>query len=85
MKVKFLTSVAGVNFAYRPKKEYDLPERIARDFIRAGQAVEVREAPALERAAAQAVETAVESAPEQAVSRVGNGKRNRRGRVLGLF
>lgn len=85
MKIRFLTSVAGVNFSYRPKKEYDLPEHIARDFIRAGQAVEVREDAAAARTAAQEIETAVAPAPEQAVSR-GNGKAGRRrGKVLGLF
>lgn len=42
MKVIFNTPVAGLNFAYRTKREYDLPDHVAAPFIRCGQAVEVR-------------------------------------------
>jgi hypothetical protein len=42
MKVIFSTSVAGLNFDYRPKREYDLPDEVARSFIQSGQAAEVR-------------------------------------------
>jgi len=42
MKVLFNTSVAGLNFAYRAKREYELPANVAAEFIRSGQAAEVR-------------------------------------------
>lgn len=53
MRVRFLTSVAGANFAYRQGRHYDLPDHIARDFIRSRQAEAVIEeavAPATENA-----------------------------------
>ena len=42
MIVTFNTSVAGLNFAYHCNREYDLPANEAAEFIRSGQAVEVR-------------------------------------------
>ena len=39
MKIKFTTSVAGSNFAYREGQVVDLREDIAKEFIRCGQAV----------------------------------------------
>lgn len=41
MRIRFLTSVAGARFAYRVKKEYDLREDIAREFVKSGVAVVV--------------------------------------------
>ncbi len=35
MLIRFNTSVAGANFAYRAKQEADVPERLAREFLRA--------------------------------------------------
>ena len=46
MRVRFLESVAGKNFAYRPKREYDLPEHVAGEFILSGKAVLVETAEA---------------------------------------
>lgn len=45
MKIRFLTSVAGARFAYRPGEEPELRDDIAREFIAAGQAVAVEGAP----------------------------------------
>lgn len=44
MKILFTESVAGVNFAYRPGEEFDLRDDIALGFLRANQAIPVREA-----------------------------------------
>jgi len=41
MRVEFKESVAGANFAYRTKRVYDLPDRLAAEFIRTGKAVAV--------------------------------------------
>lgn len=45
MRVEFKEAVAGANFAYRPKRVYDLPEKIAREFVRSGKAVVLEEVP----------------------------------------
>jgi hypothetical protein len=79
MRVRFLQSVAGANFAYRRKREYDLPVNIALPFIKDGSAVKVEDTPALLRQ--QPVETAERAAPEQAVTRRGK----KRGLVAGMF
>lgn len=55
MKVIFNTAVAGLNFAYRPKREYDLPDHVAAPFVRSGQAAEVRP---IRRRGGKLVETA---------------------------
>lgn len=38
MKVIFNTSIAGENFSYRPKREYDLLPHLAERYIKAGAA-----------------------------------------------
>lgn len=47
MLVKFTTSVAGARFSFRNKQVADVSEGLAREFIRAGQAIAV--APAVMR------------------------------------
>lgn len=58
MKIIFNTAVAGMNFSYRPKREYDLPDPVARAFIRAGQATEVAAARPVRRRGGKIAETA---------------------------
>ena len=70
MLIKFTESVAGARFAYRPGERVELEPAIAREFLRAGQAV-----PAEPEAA---IETA--TAPRQAAGRGG-----RRGRLASLL
>lgn len=55
MKIRFTDSVAGANFAYRKNQVVDLRVDLAKEFLRARQAVEF-------------VEQAVQAAPEQAVA-----------------
>jgi hypothetical protein len=75
MKIRFITSVAGANFAYRPKQVIDLRIDLARGFIKAGVAVEHVE----ER------ETATVTAPETATARVETGApRGRRRSIRNL-
>lgn len=61
MRIKFITSVAGARFSYDYDEEVELPPEVAREFLKAGQAVVVRE---------DGVERAVASAPERAVKAV---------------
>lgn len=46
MKIQFTTSVAGARFAYRNKQIVDLRSDLAKEFLRARQAVRVEEEPA---------------------------------------
>lgn len=45
MKIQFTTSVAGERFAYRNKQIVDLRADLAKEFIRARQAVKVEDEP----------------------------------------
>lgn len=45
MKVEFLTQIVGSGFAYSPGDVRDLPNDVAKDFINAGYAKIVAEAP----------------------------------------
>lgn len=45
MKIKFTTSVAGARFAYRSGQVVELRPDLAKEFLKAGQAVRVEEAP----------------------------------------
>ena len=72
MKIKFLDSVAGANFAYRRNQVVDLRVDVAKEFIRAKQAiVVVDDVPA-------AQQTATAAAPEVAAQRAGGRRRNLR-------
>lgn len=57
MRVQFRYGVAGANFSYRPKVVYDLPEHVAREFLKSGSAFPVdppEPTPALLQAPARA-------------------------------
>lgn len=69
MKIRFIDSVAGARFAYRCGQEVDLPPEIAQDFLRAKQAVVVRDAPP---------ETETLAAPETTARRVRAARREER-------
>ena len=43
MKIQFKTSVAGANFAYQNEEVHDLRPDLAKEFLRAGQAVRVED------------------------------------------
>lgn len=47
MLIRFLTSVAGANFSYRPKQEVDLPDAFAQQFIRSQAAEAIHPEPAV--------------------------------------
>lgn len=55
MRITFLESVAGANYAYDPEETVDLPPEQARAFVKRGQAV-------------LAVDAANAAAPEAAVT-----------------
>lgn len=84
MWIKFLDSVAGLNFAYRQGQEVDLRVDIAKGFVNAGQA---RRMSAAETAAATGarVEYAVGAAAETAATRAPGARRRTLKNLGGLL
>lgn len=81
MKIQFLTSVAGERFAYRAKQVVDLRVDLAKGFIKAGQAVEVRAPESAPAPLPAQVETATVAASENAAA----GRRGKRKGFGGLI
>lgn len=44
MKIKLLESVAGINYAFRKGEEATIDDYIANDLVRAGFAIEIKDA-----------------------------------------
>jgi len=65
MKIQFTTSVAGARFAYHEGEKVELRDDIARSFVDAGQAVEVKADRPARRRGAQAAELATQQGVER--------------------